>query len=94
MVGGIKMAKISNWKKIGYLSWYNNKFQENKGRYLRVISSSGIMSLHDRKREQGPFYVEVKDRGNVSYRKLLGPIPTGISATEEAIDYMRSHPKK
>lgn len=88
------MGKITNWKKLGYLSWYNSKFQENRGRYLRVTSSSGIMNFHNREREQAPFYVEVKDRGNISYKKLFGPFHTGIRATEEAIDYMRSNPFK
>ena len=84
------MPKISNWNKIGHLSWYNSKFQENRGRYLRVTATIRGMGFHTSK--IGPSYVEVKDKGNISYKKLAGPFVTGIGATEEAIDYMKCHP--
>ena len=86
------MSKIKNWKKLGYLSWYNSKFQENRGRYLRITATIRAMGFHTSK--IGPFYVEVKDKGNISYKKFSGPYVTGIGATEKAIDYMRSHPNK
>lgn len=83
------MSRIENWKKIGKESWYNRKFSKNKGRYLRVTSSgtTPIKSLR-----QGPFYVEVKDRGEESYKKLIGPLFTADIANEEAILYMRKYP--